>query len=80
MCSEEALFLSSENVSGAYTSDAGEIPKRTQTSKSDVNVTVHHDKFLIIKPSRCTRSSNLFLEGNSTGLLTACEQAVSKLV
>jgi len=29
-------------------------------------VTVHRDKFLKIKPSRCTNFSNLFLEWNST--------------
>jgi len=28
----------------------------------DLHVTVHHDKFLIIKPTRCTNFSNLFLE------------------
>jgi len=27
---------------------------------------VHHIKFLIIKPTRCTNFSNLFLEWNST--------------
>jgi len=32
----------------------------------DVHVTVLHDKFLIIKPTRCTNFSNLFLEWNST--------------
>jgi len=32
----------------------------------DVHVTVHRDKFLIIKPTRCTNSWNLFLEWNST--------------
>jgi hypothetical protein len=32
----------------------------------DVRVTVNRDKFLIIKPTRCTNFSNLFLEGNST--------------
>ena len=26
----------------------------------DIHVTVHHDKFLIIKPTRCTNFSNLF--------------------
>jgi len=31
-----------------------------------VHVTVHRDKFLIIKPTRCTNFSNLFLEWNST--------------
>jgi hypothetical protein len=31
----------------------------------DVHVTVHHDKFLIIKPTRCTNFSNLFLKWNS---------------
>ena len=30
------------------------------------HVTVHRDKFLIIKPTRCTNFSNLFLEWNST--------------
>ena len=28
----------------------------------DVHVTVHRVKFLIIKPTRCTNFSNLFLE------------------
>jgi hypothetical protein len=28
----------------------------------DVHVTVHRDKFLIIKPTRCTNFSYLFLE------------------
>jgi hypothetical protein len=28
----------------------------------DVHVTVHRDTFLIIKPTRCTNFSNLFLE------------------
>jgi len=28
----------------------------------DVHVTVHRDKFRIIKPTRCTDFSNLFLE------------------
>ena len=32
----------------------------------DVQVTVHRDKFLIIKPTRFTNFSNLFLEWNST--------------
>jgi hypothetical protein len=32
----------------------------------DVHVTVHHDTFLTIKPTRCTNFSNLFLEWNST--------------
>jgi len=32
----------------------------------DVHVTVHRVKFLIIKPTRCTNFSNLFLEWNST--------------
>jgi len=36
------------------------------TLKFDVHVTVHRDKFLIIKPTRCTHFSNLFLEWNST--------------
>jgi len=28
----------------------------------DIHVTVHRDKFLIIRPTRCTNFSNLFLE------------------
>jgi len=32
----------------------------------DVQVTVHRDKFLIIKPTRCTNFSNLFLDWKST--------------
>jgi len=32
----------------------------------DIYVTMHCDKFLIIKPTRCTSFSNLFLEWNST--------------
>ena len=28
----------------------------------DVHVTVHRDKFLIIKPTKCTHFSYLFLE------------------
>jgi len=34
--------------------------------KFDVHVTVHRDKFLIIKPTWCTNFSILFLEWNST--------------
>ena len=34
--------------------------------KFDVHVTMHHDKFPVIKPTRCTKFSNLFLERNST--------------
>jgi hypothetical protein len=33
--------------------------------KFHIHVTVHRDKFLIIKPTRCTDFSNLFLEWNS---------------
>ena len=32
----------------------------------EVHVTVHRDKFLIIKPTKSTNSSNVFLEWNST--------------
>jgi len=32
------------------------------TIEFNVHVTVHHSKFLIIKPTRCTIFSNLFLE------------------
>ena len=50
---------------------AGERPQTNALSlyykhKFDVHLTVHRDKFLIIKPIRCTNSSNLFLEWKST--------------
>jgi len=38
----------------------------TNTSYFDVHVTVHRVKFLIIKATRCTNFSNLFLAWNST--------------
>ena len=38
----------------------------TSYSVHDGHVTVQRDKFLIIKPTRCTNFSNLFLERNST--------------
>ena len=41
-------------------------PSCDRASWYDVHVTVHRDKFLIIKPTRCTNFSNLFLEWNST--------------
>ena len=41
-------------------------PSKYDTGKFDVHVTVHRVKFLIIKPTRCTNFSNLFLEWNST--------------
>jgi hypothetical protein len=34
--------------------------------QSDVHVAVHRAKFVIVKPTRCTNFSNLFLEWNST--------------
>jgi len=34
-------------------------------STFDIPVTIHRVKFLIIKPTRCTNFSNLFLEWNS---------------
>ena len=39
---------------------------RVRKNKFDVHVTVHRVKFLIIKPTRCSSFSNLFLEWNST--------------
>jgi len=42
------------------------ITKLTFHNKFDVHVTVHHAKFLIVKPTRCTAFSNLFLGWNST--------------
>jgi hypothetical protein len=35
------------------------------TRKFDIHVTVHHDKFLTIKPTTCINFSNLFWEWNS---------------
>jgi len=41
---------------------SNQLPVRASynTEQFDVHVTVHHDKFLIIKPTRCTNFSNLF--------------------
>ena len=38
----------------------------SQVQALDVHVTMHRVKFLVIKPTRCTNFSNLFLEWNST--------------
>jgi len=46
------LKNSSKNIGEMFT---------TQTVESDVHVTVRRVKFLIIKPTRCTNFSNLFL-------------------
>ena len=35
-------------------------------NRFDVHVTVHHDKFLIIEPTRCTNFSKFYLEWKST--------------
>jgi hypothetical protein len=40
--------------------------KYVSSDEFDIHVTVHRVKFLIIKPTRCTNFSNLFLELNST--------------
>jgi len=40
--------------------------QQVNLEESDVHVTVHRDKFLIIKPTRYTNFSNLFWKGNST--------------
>ena len=42
------------------------VPQLHTFSVFDVHVTVHRVKFLIIKSTRCTNFSNLFLEWNST--------------
>ena len=44
--------------------------------KFDVHVTMHRVKFLIIKPTICTNSSNLFLECEQEHLLllASCQQ------
>jgi len=40
--------------------------KYVSSDEFDIHVTVHRVTFLIIKPTRCTNFSNLFLEWNST--------------
>jgi len=47
-----------------YCATKGELPTRIwiMTVIFDVHVTVHRDKFLITKPTRCTNFSNVFLE------------------
>jgi len=55
-------FFSANQVATPY-------PQKHATTyypEFDVHVTVHRDKFLIIKPTRCTNFSNLFLEWNFT--------------
>jgi hypothetical protein len=37
-----------------------DLNSKTHYAVSDVHVTVHRDKFLIIKPTRCNNFSNLF--------------------
>ena len=54
-CIEPQLCIKSWHISALY-----------PESFFYVHVTVHRVKFLIIKPSRCTDFSNLFLEWNST--------------
>ena len=78
--------------------------QQLEGSIGDFRITITQGRFLIIKPTRCTNFTNLFLEWNSTcfgqflcpssgvfhythsngtchtGLLTACEQTVSKPV
>ena len=39
--------------------------RRNNDCTFDVHVTVHRDKFLILKPTRCTNFSNFILEWNS---------------
>jgi hypothetical protein len=54
---------------GFVTGQASVLPRfRRQITLTNfkVHVTVHRDKFLTIKRTRCTNFSNLFLEWNST--------------
>ena len=59
----ETLLPTQENIAGK--SGHTSIPQRCILT-FDVHLTVHRDKFLTIKPTRCTNFSNLFLKWNST--------------
>ena len=54
------------NPSTCYQYDQKARIKSKKSKYFDVHVTVHRETFLIIKPTRCTNFSNLFLEWNST--------------
>jgi len=62
------LFLGAKQVNMLMSTHLHLVPTTTNryTYKFDVHVTVLRVKFLIIKPTRCTNFSNLFLEWNST--------------
>ena len=59
-CSVGALYNIQEQ--GLACTGIGFKPSPIFHKEFDVHVTVHRDKFLIIKPTRCTNFSNLFLE------------------
>jgi hypothetical protein len=50
------------SMAGYYEYENVDKPSDSIKRQYDVHVTVHRVKFLIIKPTRCTNSSNLFLE------------------
>jgi hypothetical protein len=58
--SELCDFLSTKRLSTYFAIYKG------VSEEFDIHVTMHHDKFLIIKPTRCTNFSSIFLEWNST--------------
>ena len=57
MCHDYVLLCGSAGVDVPSTGCTGYM-----AAEFDVNVTVHRDKFLIIKPTRCANFSNLLLE------------------
>jgi hypothetical protein len=75
---EFVLPSSSAYNNGAWFTEGRMVPLRASHGSStsipyiwftmgfDVHVTVHHDKFLRVKPTRCINYSHLFLEWNST--------------
>ena len=64
VCAKQILFI--DNYIHPKQDTGGYRRKYEETYLFDVHVTMHHDKFRIIKPTRCTNFSNLYLELNST--------------
>jgi hypothetical protein len=54
------------HINGGFSAIFMLVRNTTLFNSIDIHVTVHRDKFLTIKPTRCTNFSNLFLEWKST--------------
>ena len=63
---QTSVFLNIQSVSEYVWLFGSPVQSKTVVIVFDVHVTVHRDKFPIIKPTRLTNFSILFLEWNST--------------